>query len=200
MPNPDQKDDSRDVANWRQISMQLSMKMPKDVLCFLQWYISATEDRKRMAMVCGGFNAVINETWIRLASRNKPWPPLKWTTIWCNQLKWTMTRLYHKSKRRPVPLLREFVDCSYEQEFPNLECQSEIAAVLKSLTFREREIIRLRYGLGDGFTYTLEEVGRILKMSRERVRQIEYNAMKKLQRPPRCVRLQKLVLIATTLF
>ena len=50
---------------------------------------------------------------------------------------------------------------------------------------REREIIRLRYGLGDGYTYTLEEVGRIFKVTRERVRQIEAKAVKKLQHPVR---------------
>ena len=49
----------------------------------------------------------------------------------------------------------------------------KIDNVLKTLTYREREIIKLRYGLGDGYTYTLEEVGRIFKVTRERVRQIE---------------------------
>ena len=57
--------------------------------------------------------------------------------------------------------------------------------MLKTLTYREREIIRLRYGLGDGYTYTLEEVGRIFKVTRERVRQIEAKAVRKLQNPVR---------------
>jgi RNA polymerase primary sigma factor len=61
----------------------------------------------------------------------------------------------------------------------------KIEALLKTLTYREREIIRLRYGLGDGYTYTLEEVGRIFKVTRERVRQIEAKAVKKLQHPVR---------------
>src|SRR6202012_2649277 len=51
--------------------------------------------------------------------------------------------------------------------------KEKIDQVLKTLTYREREIIKLRYGLGDGYTYTLEEVGRIFKVTRERVRQIE---------------------------
>ncbi len=63
--------------------------------------------------------------------------------------------------------------------------REKIEALLKTLTFREREIIRLRYGLGDGYTYTLEEVGRIFKVTRERVRQIEAKAVKKLQHPVR---------------
>ena len=53
------------------------------------------------------------------------------------------------------------------------------------MTYREREIVRLRYGLGDGYTYTLEEVGRIFKVTRERVRQIEAKAVRKLQNPIR---------------
>jgi RNA polymerase primary sigma factor len=53
------------------------------------------------------------------------------------------------------------------------------------LTYREREIIRLRYGLLDGYSYTLEEVGRIFKVTRERVRQIEAKAVAKMQSPVR---------------
>jgi len=63
--------------------------------------------------------------------------------------------------------------------------RERIEALLKTLTYREREIIRLRYGLGDGCTYTLEEVGRIFKVTRERVRQIEAKAVRKLQHPVR---------------
>ena len=63
--------------------------------------------------------------------------------------------------------------------------KDKIDAVLKTLTYREREIIKLRYGLGDGYTYTLEEVGRIFRVTRERVRQIEAKAVRKLQHPVR---------------
>jgi RNA polymerase primary sigma factor len=63
--------------------------------------------------------------------------------------------------------------------------KTKIEGLLKTLTYREREIIRLRYGLGDGYTYTLEEVGRIFKVTRERVRQIEAKAVRKLQHPVR---------------
>ena len=68
--------------------------------------------------------------------------------------------------------------------------RERIDALLKTLTYREREIIRLRYGLGDGYTYTLEEVGRIFKVTRERVRQIEAKAVKKLQHPVRSQQLE----------
>jgi RNA polymerase primary sigma factor len=67
--------------------------------------------------------------------------------------------------------------------------RDKIDILLKSLTFREREIIRLRYGLVDGYSYTLEEVGRIFKVTRERVRQIEAKAVSKLQNPVRAEQL-----------
>ncbi len=68
--------------------------------------------------------------------------------------------------------------------------REKIESLLKTLTYREREIIRLRYGLGDGYTYTLEEVGRIFKVTRERVRQIEAKAVRKLQHPVRSKQLE----------
>ena len=57
---------------------------------------------------------------------------------------------------------------------------------MQILNHREREIIRLRYGLTDGYSYTLEEVGQIFSVTRERVRQIESKAVRKLQQPYRC--------------
>ncbi len=71
--------------------------------------------------------------------------------------------------------------------------KSRIEAVLKTLTYREREIIKLRYGIGDGYTYTLEEVGRIFKVTRERVRQVEAKAIRKLQHPVRSRKLRGFV-------
>ena len=71
------------------------------------------------------------------------------------------------------------------QDMNNDLLKAQIAAVLSALTYREREIIRLRYGLADGYTYTLEEVGKIFSVTRERVRQIEAKAVRKLQHPVR---------------
>jgi RNA polymerase primary sigma factor len=67
--------------------------------------------------------------------------------------------------------------------------KSRIAGVLGALNYREREIIRLRYGLADGYTYTLEEVGKIFSVTRERVRQIEAKAVRKLRHPIRSKKL-----------
>jgi RNA polymerase primary sigma factor len=67
--------------------------------------------------------------------------------------------------------------------------RGQISKVLKTLSYREREIIKLRYGLGDGYSYTLEEVGHIFKVTRERIRQIEAKAVRKLQQPSRSAEL-----------
>ena len=68
--------------------------------------------------------------------------------------------------------------------------KDRVEEVLKTLTYREREIIKLRYGIGDGYTYTLEEVGKIFKVTRERVRQVEAKAIRKLQHPVRARKLE----------
>jgi RNA polymerase primary sigma factor len=68
--------------------------------------------------------------------------------------------------------------------------RDKLEQVLGTLTFREREILKLRYGIGDGYTYTLEEVGQIFKVTRERVRQIEAKAVRKLQHPVRARKLE----------
>ncbi len=68
--------------------------------------------------------------------------------------------------------------------------KEKIESVLNTLTYREREIIKLRYGIGDGYTYTLEEVGKRFMVTRERVRQIEAKAVRKLQHPIRSRKLE----------
>jgi len=67
--------------------------------------------------------------------------------------------------------------------------QRRIRHLLQTLGYREREIINLRYGLGDGYNYTLEEVASIFKVTRERIRQIEDRALRKLQEPSRSAEL-----------
>lgn len=63
--------------------------------------------------------------------------------------------------------------------------KQQIHEAMQTLNYREREILKLRYGLADGYAYTLEEVGKIFQVTRERVRQIESKAVKKLQHPQR---------------
>jgi RNA polymerase primary sigma factor len=71
--------------------------------------------------------------------------------------------------------------------------KKRIAAVLEALEYREREILRLRFGLSDGYAYTLEEVGKIFSVTRERVRQIECKALRSLQHPTRARQLSEFV-------
>lgn len=91
-------------------------------------------------------------------------------------------------------MMGEFIEAPADHSPVSVAAQEmlkdQIDQVLKTLTYREREIIKLRYGLGDGYTYTLEEVGRIFKVTRERVRQIEAKAVRKLQHPARSKQLQ----------
>ncbi len=68
--------------------------------------------------------------------------------------------------------------------------REELEQAMQSLTDRERKILSLRFGLEDGTPKTLEEVGNIFKVTRERIRQIEAKALKKLKHPSRSRRLQ----------
>jgi len=83
----------------------------------------------------------------------------------------------------------EFLEenCDYDPLYEaNLETLRErLEMVMNDLSCREREIVRLRYGLADGYNYTLEQVGKIFAVTRERVRQIESKAVRKLQQPCR---------------
>jgi RNA polymerase primary sigma factor len=109
-------------------------------------------------------------------------------------------RCVHKMTRQPLSLDQPVGDHedNYFGEFlqenrdedplydTNMTALKErLEEVMTELTYREREIIRLRYGLADGYTYTLEEVGKIFSVTRERVRQIESKAVRKLQSPYR---------------
>jgi RNA polymerase primary sigma factor len=63
--------------------------------------------------------------------------------------------------------------------------REKILDVLDSLTERERNVLSLRFGLKDGYSRTLEEVGRQFKVTRERIRQIEAKALRKMRHPTR---------------
>ena len=110
------------------------------------------------------------------------------------------TRVILKMSRQPLSLdqpigdqedsvFGEFLE-DHRDDDPLMETNREalkaqIDTAMETLNYREREILRLRYGLADGYTYTLEEVGRIFQVTRERVRQIESKAVRKLQQPYR---------------
>lgn len=94
-----------------------------------------------------------------------------------------------------VPLHDTIPSPSYPEGHQHIEAESQeigerFDRVLRTLTYREREIVKLRYGLRDGYTYTLEEVGQIFKITRENVRQKEAKAVRKLQHPIRSRQLE----------
>jgi RNA polymerase primary sigma factor len=71
--------------------------------------------------------------------------------------------------------------------------QTKIAQMLETLSYREREILRLRFGLSDGCSYTLSEIGKMFSVTRERIRQIEAEAIRRLKNPPYLAKLADFV-------
>ncbi|MCJ7821741.1 MAG: RNA polymerase sigma factor RpoD, partial [Armatimonadetes bacterium] len=71
-----------------------------------------------------------------------------------------------------------------------LVLREQLESVLDTLTEREKDVLKLRFGLDDGYQRTLEEVGHIFKVTRERIRQIEAKALKKLKHPSRSRKLR----------
>ena len=77
------------------------------------------------------------------------------------------------------------------EEFATYEIlKDELREVLDTLTVREKEVLELRFGLFDGSSHTLEEVGKQFKVTRERIRQIEAKALRKLRHPSRAKKLR----------
>ena len=74
-----------------------------------------------------------------------------------------------------------------------LMLREKIEEALDQLTPRERDVLKMRFGLDDGYPHTLEEVGRHFQVTRERIRQIEAKALKKLRNPTRCRPLREYV-------
>lgn len=90
-----------------------------------------------------------------------------------------------KEKDTELGDLLEAEDMSPEELLMREALQRELIHLLADLTSRERDVIRMRYGLGESHSYSLAEIGRTLDLSRERVRQIEAKALQKLRQPKR---------------
>ena len=158
----------------------------------INWYLSSTPKLKRRAMAVGGFSDVRDETWVRLLKHcSDEW---RLTTVVCQAVRWTLYVMEGHQRKQDAfeqSILRNNQPPTAHQggtyegmavaTAVKKELRERIDRVLKTLTYREREIIRLRYGLGDGYGYTLEEVGRIFKITRNRVREIESKAVRKMQ-------------------
>ncbi len=90
-----------------------------------------------------------------------------------------------KEKDTELGDLLETEDVSPEETLMREALRRDLQQLLTDLTSRERDVILMRFGLGDGHPYSLAEIGRALDLSRERVRQIEAKALQKLRQPKR---------------
>lgn len=90
-----------------------------------------------------------------------------------------------KEKDTELGDLLETDDISPEEVLMREALHRDLQHLLADLTSRERDVIQMRFGLGDGHPYSLAEIGRALDLSRERVRQIEAKALQKLRQPKR---------------
>jgi len=123
------------------------------------------------------------------------------------KLGWTVSRIKQVKKvaREPISLempigeeedslLGDFIE-DKDVENPAHRTQrtlltEEVAEVLATLPPREQEVLKMRFGLGDGYSLTLEEVGLLFKVTRERIRQIEAKALRRLRHPRRATKLK----------
>ncbi|NJN23953.1 MAG: RNA polymerase sigma factor SigC [Acaryochloridaceae cyanobacterium RL_2_7] len=90
-----------------------------------------------------------------------------------------------KDKDTELGDLLETEAISPEESMMRESLQNDLYDIMTELTSREQDVIRMRFGLGDGTTHSLAEIGKVLKLSRERVRQIECKALQKLRQPKR---------------
>ena len=95
------------------------------------------------------------------------------------------TNVFEKHENETPEVLNAREYCQEEIEQPTFDLKANIDSVLSQLKPRERQVLEFRYGFTDGGEMTLEEVGNILGITRERVRQIESKAIEKLRQPIR---------------
>ncbi len=102
-----------------------------------------------------------------------------------------ITQIWVDGKNYKLPTLKDspVVNCGLcveeiEDAHQYYDNPIEWSALFRRLTYREREIIKLRYGIDGGYTHTLEEVARIFKITRSRIGQVEAKAIRKLRQMP----------------
>jgi RNA polymerase primary sigma factor len=90
-------------------------------------------------------------------------------------------------------LIEDRTSVSPAESAINLNVREQTERVLRTLSPREEKIVRMRFGLEDGSEHTLEEVGQVFNVTRERIRQIEAKALRKLRHPSRSLKLKPLL-------
>ena len=96
-----------------------------------------------------------------------------------------LLKLLEENARLPVEDLAAMLDIAPAEAAARTLMKEQLLNALKTLTPREEMVLKLRFGLEDGRQRTLEEVGREFKVTRERIRQIEAKALRKLRHPSR---------------
>jgi RNA polymerase sigma factor (sigma-70 family) len=157
------------------------------------WWLCQDARRKRASMwaaseIGGGISDLVQQVMVELC-RFPPPETVRISTAVCNQCRWTSSRLIARAKIRKAGDARHHEAYEHHQTYEGdqesvvlrAESRSVIFRMLRSLTYREREIIKLRYGLGDGYTYTLNDVAGVFRVTKERIRQIEKKAIHKLR-------------------
>ena len=103
----------------------------------------------------------------------------------------TKTNLRIATRRSKLAMVQTlWVKAELERNIPDIDVsktllREDLEGVLATLSPRERDVLRLRYGIDDGRMKTLEEIGQIFDVTRERIRQIEAKALRKLRHPNR---------------
>ena len=156
----------------------------EDVITLSQWWMATNIWAKRQAMKHGGLQSVSHDAWLALVSGKPVDGAVQFSTAVCNQTRWTL--LEYDSRRRistdseaTFPDRAELLSGMDSRELQ--EWRDRITTWVRYLTYRQREVIRRRFGLCDGVSYSLVDTARVFKVTRERIRQIEKQAMKKLR-------------------
>lgn len=159
----------------------------EDIQRLARWWFCRDDRRKRRSMWAateagGSIDDLVHEVVIALWKHPPP-RDVNPSTAVCNQCLWVSGSLLKLAKRRR-DTMNGFDPGTDHYETGRIaesnEMRTAIFRVLKTLSYREREIIKLRYGLEDGYNYSLEQTARIFRVTRERIRQIESKALLKM--------------------
>jgi RNA polymerase sigma factor (sigma-70 family) len=171
-----------------------------DVMRLMLWFVATDPKRRRLAMRVGSVSDVVQETCVSLLKvRDAVYAEVKWSTIVCNQVRWTLCRMVQQRKRQLTTkwdmqralegrCAEAWFPSSYDMQWPFLEGE-HFRKVLAMLRYRDRIVCELRYGFADGEIHTLNAVGVVLGINKERVRQIEARVICELRKPEKAKRL-----------
>lgn len=181
----------------RQYRSKLAWKMIVENINLVQWKLYNTNHSKHLTMIAtqGDSAGLAHDCCIAMFQylKHGKKPACKQSTFILNMTKWERLRQLDRATRdrdsfEEYQRETEYLYPSREREteqpheaYDRKELRERIEKALKTLTYRERHILKLRHGLMDGWSYSLNETARIFQVTRERIRQIESKAIKKLQ-------------------